>query len=119
MVHIVCHLPKYKSDAILFVTDKRAVSLPEFSAVDVAGAMVPLTDRIKLLGVILEKRLSMDHHVAHLGKACFFHIRALRHIRPAINDDTAKTIASSLVSYRLDYVNSVLYGTSLTNIKRL
>ena len=60
----------------------------------------------------------MDRHVANLSKACFFHIRAHRHIRPAINDDTAKTIASSLVSCRLDYANSVLYGTSLTNIKR-
>ena len=57
--------------------------------------MVPLTDRIKLLGVILDKRLSMDHHVANLCKECFFHIRALRHIRPAINDNTAKTIAFS------------------------
>ena len=81
--------------------------------------MVPSTDRIKLLVIILDKRLSMDHYVANLCKACFFHIRALRHIRPVINDDTAKTIASSLVSCRLDYANSVLYGTSLTNIKRL
>ena len=38
-----------KSDAILFGTDKRAVFLPAFSAVDVAGTVVPLTDRIKLL----------------------------------------------------------------------
>ena len=81
--------------------------------------MVPLTDRIKLLGVILDKRLSMDHHVANLCKACIFHIRAFCHIRPAINDDTAKTIVSSLVGCRLDYANSVLYGTSLTNIKWL
>ena len=108
-----------KSDAILFGTDKRAVSLPAFSAVDVAGTIVPLTDHIKLHGDILDKRLSMDHHVANLCKACLFHIRALRHIRPAVNDDTAKTIASSLVSCRLDYANSVLYGTSLTNIRWL
>ena len=55
-----------KSDAILFGTDKRAVSLLAFSAAYVASTMVPLTDRIKLLGVILDKRLSMDHHVANL-----------------------------------------------------
>ena len=61
----------------------------------------------------------MNHHVANLCKACFFHIRALCHIRPAINDDTGKTSASSFVSCRLDYTNSALYGTSLTNIKRL
>ena len=79
-----------KSDAILFGTDKRAVSFPAFLAVDFAGTKVPLTDRIKLLGVILDKRLSKDHHVANLCKACFFHILALRHIRSAINDDIAK-----------------------------
>ena len=74
--------------------------------------MVSLTDGIKLLGVILDKRLSINHHVANLRKVCFFHIRTLRHIRPAINNDMAKTIVSSLVSCRLDYANLVMYGTS-------
>ena len=33
----------------------------------------------------------------------FFHIRARRHIRPVLTDDTARTIVASLVGSRLDY----------------
>jgi hypothetical protein len=54
-----------------------------------------------------------------LCKSCFFHIRALRHIRPALTLDAAKTVACSLVGSRLDYANSILYGASEKNISRL
>jgi hypothetical protein len=36
-----------------------------------------------------------------------------------IDDDTAKTIASSVIGPRLDYCNSVLYGASIANIDKL
>jgi len=36
-----------------------------------------------------------------------------------LDDSMAGSVASSLVSSRLDYVNSILYGTSLKNINRL
>jgi len=44
---------------------------------------------------------------------------SLRHIRSAITDDMAKSVASSLVCSRLDYANSLLYGTTQKNINRL
>ena len=61
------------------------------------------------LGVTIDNTLSFDEHVANVCKAAHFHMRALRHIRKCIDDDTAKTIASSVIGARLDYCNSVLY----------
>ena len=52
-------------------------------------------------------------------KASNFYLRALRHIRNFISENTAKTIARSMVEGRLDYCNSVLYGASTTNINKL
>ena len=49
----------------------------------------------------------------------FFHIRAFRHIHPALTHDMAKSVAVSLVGSRLDYANSLLYGTSQGNLHRL
>ena len=49
----------------------------------------------------------------------FFHIRALRHIRPALTRDSAKSIACSLIGCRLDYANAKLVGISGKNTKRL
>ena len=52
-------------------------------------------------------------------KACYFHIRALRHIRASLPDDVACMIACSIVGSRLDYCNSILAGTSETNFVKL
>ena len=51
---------------------------------------------------------SFDAHIYALSKSCFYHICALRHIRPNLTLDCSKNIAGSLVSCRLDYANSIL-----------
>jgi len=43
----------------------------------------------------------------------------MRHIRPAITEDMAKSIACALVCSRLDYANSFLLGVSSKNVTRL
>ena len=52
-------------------------------------------------------------------KSAYYHIRAMHHIRPAITEDMAKSIACALVGSRLDYANSVLLGVSSKNVTRL
>ena len=46
-------------------------------------------------------------------------IKSLRKIRPTLDLETAKTVACAIVSARLDYCNSILYGTSNANINKL
>ena len=50
---------------------------------------------------------------------CFYHIRDLRHIHQFISLSVAKTIATALVSSRLDYCNSLLYNTANKDIAKL
>ena len=52
-------------------------------------------------------------------KASYFHIRALRHIRFSLTTEACKTIAAAIVGSRLDYCNSLLAGTSVSNLARL
>ena len=59
------------------------------------------------------------YYITALSKSCFYHIRALRHIRPILSEDTANLIASSLVSSRLDYANACLFGISVKNLSRI
>ena len=108
-----------KSEAILFGTPQRSHTYSSVNSVDVAGATVTLADHVKILGVTLDNRLSMDDHVKTVCKAAFYHIRALRHIRAAITEDMAKTVACALVTARLDYANASLYGMSQHNFNRL
>ena len=100
-------------------TRQRSASLPSLSNISVSGSTVSFSSQVKLLGVTLDNSLSLNKHVASVSKSCFFHQRALRHIRHTLTDDAAKTIASSLVGSRLDYTNAVLVGTSSKNINRM
>jgi len=57
---------------------------------------------------------------SHQGiKSCFYHIRSFRQIRSSLDDATAASVASALVSSCLDQMNSVLYGTALKHTGRL
>ena len=108
-----------KSEAILFGTRQRLRSFPAINSIDVAGALVPVSDSIVTLGVTLDNYLTMDKHVSTICKASYFHLRAFRHIRSALPPETATTVAVALVQSRMDYANSVLYGTSNKNLHRL
>ena len=57
--------------------------------------------------------------VSETCQASYFHIRALRHIRSSLTTDACKTIAAAIVESRLDYCNSLLAGTSVSNLSRL
>ena len=63
--------------------------------------------------------MSFDKHVSEICKASYFHIRALRHIRSSLTTEAAKTVAVAIVGSRLDYCNSLLAGTSASNLARL
>ena len=45
-------------------------------------------------------------------QSCQYHIRALRHIRPILDANTARLVGHALVSSRLDCANSIMYGMS-------
>ena len=48
-----------------------------------------------------------------------FHIRALRHIWASLTTEASKTIAAAIVGSRFDFCNSLLAGTSVSNLTRL
>ena len=60
--------------------------------------------------------MSFDKQVSETCKACYFHIRALRHIQASLTTEASKTIAAAIVGSRLDFCNSLLVGTSFSNL---
>ena len=64
-----------------------------------AGNSLQFSDKVKLLGVELDQALTMDRHVSSIVSPCNFHMRALRHIRPGLTPDAAKSVAVSIVQH--------------------
>jgi len=67
------------------------------------------------LGFIFDEHLTFSDQITSLSKACYYHIRQLRCIRPYLDSSTACTIATSIVHFKLDYCNS-LYSLSLRTL---
>ena len=74
---------------------------------------------VKNLGVIFDSDNSFDNHVAKVFRACYYHLCDLRRIRNFLGVETAILLANAMVSSRLDYCNSLLYGVSKSNIAKL
>ncbi|KAK2192605.1 hypothetical protein NP493_26g06024 [Ridgeia piscesae] len=69
------------------------------------------------LGVTFDEHFKQ--HISKTCRCCFYHIHDLRHIRRFISLSVAKTIATALVSSRLDYCNSLIYNTANKHIAKL
>ena len=106
------------SEAILLGTHAQNCTISK-SQVNVAGASIPFSTSLKLLGVQLDNNLNFSKHVNSVSKSCHYHLPALHHIRSTLDLDAAKLIGHALVSSRLDYCNSILYGAPELSISKL
>ena len=73
----------------------------------------------KSLGVMLDSHFSMDTQIKSLCKATYFHLRNVSAIRNHLSSAAPEQLIHSLVSSRLDYCNSLLYGVPKYKIKYL
>ena len=116
------HLNPSNSEAIAFYNPRSnslAALAESIGTVLVAGSPINLQKSIKNLGVYLDSKMSFDKQVSETCKACYFHIRALRHIRASLTTEASKTIAAAIVGSRFDFCFSLLAGTSVSNLTRL
>ena len=87
--------------------------------INVAGDVVTPSSQLKYLGVCLDGPLTLDGFINNKVKNAACAIRSIKAIRQYIDIDTAKLLVCSLVMSQLDYINSILCGLPLFQIKRL
>ena len=71
------------------------------------------------LGVVIDSRLTMADHVTAICKAGYYQLHQLRGVVQSLMSETAKSLVNAFISNRLDYCNSLLYGITDTQLKRL
>ena len=74
-----------KSEAIVFQRPRYTENVIK----DVNDSNITISSEVKSLVVVLDKTLSFDKHVVGVCRACYFHIRALRHVRSSLTEDLA------------------------------
>lgn len=74
---------------------------------------------VRNLGVIFDECLKFEQQTKAVARACRFQLRSIGRIRSYLDMDSCKTMVNALVTSRLDYCNSLLYGTTQKNLNRL
>ena len=102
-------LNRDKSEAIVTDTSAKQGSETQLDDVTVAGVAVTLTviRTARNLDVTTDNMLSADDHINNVCKAAHFRIRTVRHIRRCVSVNDAKTMATAMLSSRVDYWNSI------------
>jgi len=59
-----------KSEALVMGTANQLRAASSLTSVKVAGVDLPVADDIKVLGVLLDRRLTFDKHVSAVARSC-------------------------------------------------
>ena len=73
----------------------------------------------KNLGVVMDNHLSMEKHVGTICRNMLFYIRKISAIRDLLTETATIQLVHALVTSRLDYCNSLLYGLPDVLLKRV
>ena len=67
---------------------------------------------MKNLGLTLGSHLTMNAHVSKIARTCYFEMRRLTSIRRFLTSTATATLVSAFALSRMDYCNSLLFGST-------
>jgi len=71
-----------KSEELIVGTTARLHAVTSaVSSVAVAGVELPVAEEMKVLGVVLDRRLTFPIQVTMVARSCYYHAQAIRHVR--------------------------------------
>jgi hypothetical protein len=85
----------------------------------VSREMVTFVESVKSLGLTLDKGLSMTEHINTVCKSAHYSLYNLRRIRKFLTIDATTTLIHALITSKLDYANSTLYGVPDKTLNKL
>lgn len=107
-----------KTELMLFCPKHKTKDVSTFN-LEFGEASISDSSFVKNVGVFFDRTLSMDKNCSTIVRTCFNNIRKIGRIRPYITDEACKTLINSLVTSRLDYGNSLMYGINKHLLNKL
>ncbi|KAF7254272.1 putative RNA-directed DNA polymerase from transposon BS, partial [Varanus komodoensis] len=83
------------------------------------GATLPLRDKVRSLGVLLDLELSLEAQVTAVARSAFLQLRLINQLRPYLEFDCLATVTHALVTSRLDFCNVLYVGLPLKTVRTL
>ena len=100
--------------SLMLVTSKRSKHLHNLpTSITIGNAQIPFKQSVKNLGFTLDCHITMNAHVSNIARTCYFELRRLAYIRRFLTSTATATLVSAFVLSRIDYCNSLLFGSTL------
>ena len=98
---------------LMLVTSKRTRHLHSLpTSIIIGNAKIPFKQSVRNLCFTLDCHLTMNAHVFNIAHTCYFELRRLASIRRFLTSTVAATLVSAFVLSRIDYCNSLLFGST-------
>ena len=98
---------------LMLVTSKRTKHLHNLlTSITIGNAQFPFKQSVKNLGFTLECHLTIYAHVSNIARTCYFELRRLASIRRFLTSTATATLVSAFALSRIDYCNSLLFGST-------
>ena len=110
---------KINDDKTEFLITSSRAKFTENFHLSIGNENISSSNSCKSIGAMLDSHFSMDTQINSLCKATYFHLRNISAIRNHLSSAATEQLIHSLVSSRLDYCNSLLYGVPKYKIKYL
>ena len=81
----------------------------------IAGVGIKPTTHVRYLGIMIDNDLSLQCHVNHITRTCFYHLRQLRVIRRSLTVASLQLILLCLHSYPVDLTTVMEFLLVCTN----
>ena len=111
-----------KTEFLLIGNERQRKKYLSMFPIELLGIKTNPAKSARNLGVIFDKNFTFRSYISVVCSSCFYHMRDLRLIRRHLDLDSAKLLATALVSTRLDYCNSifnVIADIDLTRLQRV
>ena len=98
---------------LMLVTFKRTKHLHNLpTSITIGNAQIAFKHSVKKLGFTLDCHLNINAHVTNIAQTCYFELHRLASIRRFLTNTATATLVSAFVLSRIDYCNSLLFGST-------
>ena len=99
-----------KTELFLIGSSQQLSKLNNPVAICLQGIEIVTAETVRNLGVIMDSHLKVTAHINHVFKVSMHYLRNISKIRRYLTPEACKSLVHALITSRIDYYSSLLYG---------
>ena len=118
MQHDKLKLNSNKSEFLIIGTWQQLAKV-NISHLNIGNCQIkPSIGPVKNLGSWFDSNLTMNGHINKSSGTCFYHLHNIRRIRKYLTREATESLIHALITSKIDYCNSLLYGLPTSQINK-